>query len=89
MKTMIITVPLGDELDMGPYDLLDMYRGTVYDNEAHFRDQDWIKDWENVQVYELPNFIECCNEDDFNPDDFWLGYVFFKKYKIILPDELK
>jgi hypothetical protein len=87
MKTMIITVPIGDELDFGPYDILDMYRGTTYDNEAHFRGQDWVKDWENVKVYELPNFIECCNDDDFNPDDFWLGYVFFKKYKIILPED--
>jgi hypothetical protein len=89
MKTMIITVPLGDELDLVPYDLLDLHRGTVYENEDHFRQQDWVKLLENVQVYELPNFIECCNDDDFDPSDFWLGYMFFKKFQIKLAEEFE
>ena len=86
MKTIIITVPVGDN-DFGPYDILDMYRGTVYKHEIDFRTRDWVMEMDNVQVYELENFIECCNDDDFNPDDFWLGYVYFEEYEIAFPDE--
>ena len=57
MKTIIITVPVGDN-DFGPYDILDMYRGTVYKHEIDFRTRDWVMEMDNVQVYELENFIE-------------------------------
>ena len=82
MKTMIMTVPIGDPLDFGPYDILDMYKGSIYKNEADFRHQDWVQWWENVRVYELPDFIEACNEDSFDPTDFWLGYFYFSRYNI-------
>lgn len=96
---MIIVVPVEDA-GLGPYDVMDVLGGMQFNNETHFRSQEWEniceiagceeyagfkEEWisvlENLQLFELSDFIQFCNDDTINPSDYWLGYVYFRSNK--------
>ena len=87
MKTIIILVPRKNP-GLGPYDILDVCQGTTYHDENEFREQEWVCVLEDLTLLELPEFIQMCNDEEIDVNEYWLGYVYFRKFDsdIVLND---
>jgi hypothetical protein len=86
MKVYMILAPIEGAIDRRD---LEQIEGNIFRSENDYTSKDrevlkkvkfefGIENDEGLEVYELHEFTELSNDDEFDPSSYWIGYIFIK-----------